>query len=289
MKLYKKIAKQYFQLQDSLRNNHTIGMISDYLIHAKPHISLSIAIHLIVFVMACINMPSFDLYKFRESKNVVLMDLVSVGVNTNVKMSSDQQKNLYSQDSELIKPKPSAGPKVTSNESEGEKLPTKKVSKALHKKPLISSKIKKTERMESQSTLKAVKNVAKKVPLNNTPKEQKGILGKGTRAYNSAKPQTVSLVDSIRSQLNNCWSIPHGALNVENLQVKVYILLDESGNVLNARIVDIGHYKRDSFFRAMADSALRAVYKCSPLQGLPRDQHAIWGEMELVFDPKNMF
>jgi hypothetical protein len=38
-------------------------------------------------------------------------------------------------------------------------------------------------------------------------------------------------------------------------------------------------------FRAAADSAVRAVYKCNPIKNLPTNKYNSWKEMRLNFDP----
>ncbi len=50
----------------------------------------------------------------------------------------------------------------------------------------------------------------------------------------------------------------------------------------------MSRYNSDSFFRAAADSALRAVHECSPLKNLPPEKYDTWHYMELNFDPKDM-
>ena len=52
------------------------------------------------------------------------------------------------------------------------------------------------------------------------------------------------------------------------------------------RIEDSGRLGRDPFFRAVAESALRALRnpRCMPLK-LPYDQYDLWKEITFVFDP----
>ena len=57
-----------------------------------------------------------------------------------------------------------------------------------------------------------------------------------------------------------------------------------------ARIHDQRRLQSDPFFRAAAESALRAVLnpRCNPLK-LPPDKYQQWQTMTLNFDPKDMF
>lgn len=48
-------------------------------------------------------------------------------------------------------------------------------------------------------------------------------------------------------------------------------------------------YMGDSYFRAAADSVLRAIRnpRCNPLE-LPADKYDLWKEMTVTFDPREM-
>ncbi|WP_138379065.1 cell envelope integrity protein TolA [Luteithermobacter gelatinilyticus] len=102
--------------------------------------------------------------------------------------------------------------------------------------------------------------------------------------------QTLSLADAIRRQVHNCWSIPAGAKNAEDLQVVIRINLTPDGKLARPPKVkdqDRMHQPGQEFFRTAAESALRAVRKCEPYE-LPRDKYELWREIELIFDPKEV-
>ena len=44
----------------------------------------------------------------------------------------------------------------------------------------------------------------------------------------------------------------------------------------------------ESFYRAAAESAMRAVRVCSPLEGLPTEKYQQWQTLLLNFDPQEM-
>ena len=100
---------------------------------------------------------------------------------------------------------------------------------------------------------------------------------------------TVSEVDAVRRQFEKCWNVPIGARNPEELVVEIKVRVNRDRSVLDAKIVDQARMASDTFFRAMAESALRAVKspKCSPLR-LPADKYDVWKEMTVVFDPSGM-
>lgn len=120
----------------------------------------------------------------------------------------------------------------------------------------------------------------------NTPENKT----KSDAPYDSSLPLSISEKDSIRSQFIPCWRVPAGAKDPHSLAVRVKVTLQADGTVLSATIApDLsGRYNNDTFFRAAADSALRAVQRCSPLKNLPADKYGSWREMELNFDPAEM-
>lgn len=105
-----------------------------------------------------------------------------------------------------------------------------------------------------------------------------------------AKELTISEFDALRAQLARCWNVPSGARDAENLVIEVAIDVNRDKVVTNARVVDQLRYNTDTFFRAAADSAVRAVRapQCSPLE-VPDDKFEAWQSMIIVFDPREMF
>lgn len=101
---------------------------------------------------------------------------------------------------------------------------------------------------------------------------------------------TMSEEDALRHQLETCWNVPFGAKDAENLRVEVFMVINPDRTLREARIVDVSRYNSDSFFRAAADSAMRAVRNplCSPFQ-LPPDKYDTWKTVTVTFDPSQMF
>ena len=112
---------------------------------------------------------------------------------------------------------------------------------------------------------------------------------KSDAPYNDAIPMSMTEKDAIRSQFIPCWRAPIGAKDAANLVVKVKVQVQADGTVLDVHIIDsqLSRYNSDTFFRAAADSAVRAVHICSPLKNLPADKYNSWKDMELTFDPKD--
>lgn len=98
---------------------------------------------------------------------------------------------------------------------------------------------------------------------------------------------TMSEIDAIRRQIEQCWSIPAGARNAENLVVSIRVWVGPDGKVTRAEILDRTRMGADPFFRSAAETALRAVLnpRCSPLQ-IPPTKYDQFKVMVLNFNPK---
>lgn len=100
----------------------------------------------------------------------------------------------------------------------------------------------------------------------------------------------LSEMDALKYQLAQCWNVPTGAMDAENLIVDIRIQVGPDRIVRAAQIVDQGRYNSDPFFQAAADSAKRAVFnpRCTPL-ALPPDKYETWKDILIRFNPKDMF
>ena len=105
-----------------------------------------------------------------------------------------------------------------------------------------------------------------------------------------AKELTMSEFDALRQQLARCWNIPAGARDADNLVIEVKVEVNKDRLATSAEVVDRIRYATDTFFRAAADSAVRAVRapECTPLE-LPPEKYDSWKSMVIVFDPREMF
>ncbi len=87
----------------------------------------------------------------------------------------------------------------------------------------------------------------------------------------------------VEEQVYRCWILPVGARGVRGLNVLVRFSVAPDGTVRRAEVVDRERLARDPLFRIVAESAIRAVRRCSPLQ-LPKERYAQWRAIEMNFD-----
>ncbi len=112
--------------------------------------------------------------------------------------------------------------------------------------------------------------------------EQKSRIGSGERL-------TVSEVDAIRQRFYQCWSVPAGARDAEQLRIVLRIVLNRDGTLQRQpQLMSSAPAGTDrGFYQVAVDSAVRAVHKCTPLR-LPAEKYEAWREIELTFDPSEM-
>lgn len=106
------------------------------------------------------------------------------------------------------------------------------------------------------------------------------------RAEGRDQQMTISEIDALRARISQCWSPPVGGLGSDAIRVKIRMQLTQEGML----VADPEVVNRESspFFMAAADSAVRAVMLCQPYS-LPESKYALWRDMILNFDPREMF
>jgi hypothetical protein len=154
----------------------------------------------------------------------------------------------------------------------------------------FTSVLKTVEKLKDQPPPK--KKEEKKKPRKKQTFEQQmaQALTSRTAPHNPTRPLAISEIDLIRQQIRECWNLPAGAKEAENLSIEIRMAMNPDGTVRQARILDQGRLQSDPFFRAAAESALRAVLNphCNPLK-LPLEKYQQWKNMILIFDPSQMF
>lgn len=91
------------------------------------------------------------------------------------------------------------------------------------------------------------------------------------------------VTDSIRNKLTECWNVPANMAYQKSFSIKINLLLSPQGEVVIADVVDENSYQSNTLFRSLADSAIRAVHRCSPFSHLPSEHYHIWREITLDF------
>lgn len=109
----------------------------------------------------------------------------------------------------------------------------------------------------------------------------------GSEKSNSAVKLSRGEMDSLRGAIEQCWTVPAGLSEVEDMRVTITMNLAKDGAIEGK--VDVkatGGQERTR--RAFAESARRAVLRCAPYN-LPKDKYDTWSQVVVNFDPSQMF
>jgi outer membrane biosynthesis protein TonB len=102
----------------------------------------------------------------------------------------------------------------------------------------------------------------------------------------NASRLTQSEIDALRAQIQACWNPPVGAENAQELIVRLRVQFRTDGT-LSAEPV-LMNSGTSQYFRVAAESAMRAVRRCQPYT-LPAAKYEVWRDVEVTFDPRDMF
>ena len=194
------------------------------------------------------------------------------------------------------KPKPKVKPKPKPKVKVKKPPPKPKVKKRKRRKPRLAKiKPRRKPLAPREDFIDSVlKDVSKEKPREKEKKPDKKVVKKTEPAPPRPRPSlderlTISELDAIRRQIEACWSIPAGARDAQNLIVDISVVMNPDGTVQKAEIVDRSRLTGDPFYRAAAESALRAVLhpRCSPLR-LPPQKYQQWRRFTLSFNPKEL-
>ena len=156
-----------------------------------------------------------------------------------------------------------------------------------------------TESDPFAAALKSVEELKEKSPRHHDDLEEfssesvadpiEEILAAPDTNFVETAPLSMTELDNIRYQIQKNWNLPAGARDAHNMKVTLHILLDRDGTVLRVDAVNEARTETDFFFRAMVESAMRAVFKTKKIQYLSPDKYHLWRDMKLNFDPSEMF
>ena len=203
-------------------------------------------------------------------------------VNVNL---SVENKNIK----EKEKPKKEIKPKKTVKEKE-------KPKKEIKPKKTVKEK-EKPKNSNEEKFDDLLKNLAKeKLPLdsqNNFEEKLKELSEqklKDNDRLNKKIPNKneLSVIEKlILNQIDENWSRPPGIKTSKNLIIKVIVGLDINGNVINLQIHKntLNEIAKDNKLQPYLDSAIRAIKKASPFEGLKKDRYNNWKELIINFKP----
>ena len=283
----------------------------------------SLALHGFFILLAYYGLPSIRNHQIIEQPIDIVED-TPVSSKTSLKLGTKQEKEVKKIEKKIvknsiIKKKPSPPPPlpdkkmINKKNKEIEKIKElKKITKLIKQKPTL--KIKKNNKIETPKviskpeTIKKIqksqlakgilKTLTKPSPIMESDKKEnrknnnKDVLNKirkivGNSSKKVQKIKTNKLtqtdVDKIKNHISKCWNPSYSASELEKI-IDLKISANIDGTVNSVEIVDKSLYGKDTFYRATADSARRAVLDCSPLP-IPKNKAERFKSFYFDFDP----
>ncbi len=276
----------------------------------KRGVRASAILHGILLLLMVTGLPSFLFNREPVEPAAITVDILPIAAVSNVKMSeatpSEKKAEDEKKDKDSAKPedKPAEKEKPSPKVNTSKDTPPPSPPPLAEAKPDVAkSKEKPPEKKPDEkpkedpldAILKSVRDTAatekadKPKPTQNSSASVSPARSR-SNSFDPSSPQAMSLRDAIQAQLYKCWNVPAGAKDADKLIIPLQVDYDSTGMptrvMLNASAQN--QYNTDGFFRAAADSAIRAVRACAPLQGMPPETYSIWQYVDINFNPKDM-
>ena len=288
---------------------------------------VSIVAHVILLLLSLFNVDGLFTPKVKD-KGYAVFDFMEIGSKSKAPVLSDKEgrisktkartpeKETVSRENQPVesmksenKEKPiekkndktEAKTKKDDEKAVSLKKKTEPLKKETQKKSSKNTKAKKDSKTNEKAVVNLRKNKKKLAPDTKAAKKSFDSLlddamaskdneNSGIKAEEAGETLTATQIDLIRQTIRKCWHFPAGLRNAEDLVVDIKMELDQAGNVTKAEIVDLNRMASDADFRTAAENAYRAVLdpNCNPLP-LPKEKYDEWKELELSFNPKDMF
>ena len=105
--------------------------------------------------------------------------------------------------------------------------------------------------------------------------------------HGNAAHLSQSEIDALRARLRQCWNPPVGAVDAGNMSVVYRVLFNRDGSIQQNPVLVQG--PASQFGPALAESALRALLQCQPFTMLKPEHYEQWKDIQITFDPHDMF
>ena len=286
----------------------------------------SLALHGFFILLAYYGLPSIRNHQIIEQP-IDIVEETPVSSKTSLKLGTKKEKEVKKIEKKIvknsiIKKKPSPPPPlpdkkmINKKNKEIEKIKElKKIAKLIKRKPILKTqktnkvetpkviskpdKIKKIQK--SQLAKGILKTLTKPSPVMDSKKKEnrknnnkdvlnqiRKIVGNSSKKNQEIeKKLTQTEYDKIKNHIRKCWNTSYSAGEVKKI-IDLKISANIDGTVNSVEIVDKSLYGKNTFYRATADSARRAVLDCSPLP-IPKDKAERFKSFYFDFDPSFIY
>ena len=250
--------------------------------------------------MAAVSLP-FIAKKPLQIPPIVSVELIQISDKTNIEFAPKAKKiieKIKKEEENKIISEQAPPKKVKKEKPDSIPLPDKKVEKLdkideKKQNPVIEDiKVKQVSEFEKDelfdpNSIAALIDKSKEA-IAETNKKNNRITQSEDKSMNLSN-LTLSEEDALKAQIFSCWSIPLGLPYNENLLVRIKLKLKPDGSVIKSEILDHARMNKpgQSFYKVLAESALRAIRLCQPLR-VPATGYERWKDLQLNFDAREM-
>lgn len=184
-----------------------------------------------------------------------------------------------------VEPEPEPAPEPEAEKAEAKPVPVPKV-KPEPPKRVVEKPKPEFNAEEMQALLNKIDETSKAPPK---PVEVAGQpkLAEFDSMTGSDERLAADLVDALRRRIESCWTLPAGARDADQLQIRLQFALNPDGMLSDYPVVV--NASAHPAFAAAARSAQSAVKTCEPYNFLPVEKYDLWRDIILTFDPSRIF
>jgi outer membrane biosynthesis protein TonB len=251
-------------------------------------IVIAVLLHVIVIAATLFTLQQHTL-DIVDQTPMVPVDLVTIAPKTNIMASVKQKVEAPPKEEPVDVPKPQPAPPTPAAPQEAAAPPEESAEPAPQKPiPKVEPKTKSVQEPKKADKFDVNNILAmldKRTPSASAAPNAH-VSNRTVKGFGAQTAMTADLVTSLRNQIASCWSPPVGAPQAADLVVDFDVVLKQDGSVAQASSDALN--SPNSYTRAAASAAQRAIYTCSPYK-LPADRYNQWSEINpFHFDPRQM-
>ena len=258
----------------------------------------SFIFHGIVILMTVLTLP-FMIRKPVDLPPIISVEFIQISDKTNIPYAPKARKIIEKVKKEKERVVSEQAPPAAKAKEKPDRIPMpddQKEKRELKKKKQNPEEIKPQIRQSSEFEKKELFDPNQIAALIDKAKEEQAEterknnkLTQSSVKNSFAEGLSLSEEDALKAQIFGCWSVPLGLPYDKNLLVRIKLQLKQDGTILKSEILD--HERMNipgqSFYKVLAESALRAVRICQPLK-VPPTGYDRWKDIQLNFDPTEM-
>ena len=264
----------------------------------KQSLIYSLSFHAIMILLTILSLP-FMIRQPVDLPPIISVELIQISDKTNIPFAPKARKIIEKVKEEEKRVVSEQAPPAAKAKEKPDRIPLPKEQQ--EKKKIIEKKqnpeeIKPEVKQVSEFEKKEIIDTNQIAALIDKAKEESAKVEKidNKLTQSSVKDSfaaglSLSEEDALRAQIFGCWTVPLGLPYDDDLLVRIKLELKQDGTINKSEILDHERMNKpgQTFYKVLAESALRAVRICQPLR-VPQTGYEKWKNIQLNFNPTEM-